>query len=155
MEIWNSEILFKDKTAIEYSSLATTKKIRALPCHAAQSLINPCEKTTSYRVATDLENLEKSGNLQKNSKSLRKVREFCCLKFSFSQVEDPNFEDFLGEHATSPLNGPRLTVELNLGLEKSGNFILSGKWQPCSDIAIWLFLVYPMLLRYLLRKIHL
>ena len=26
-----------------------------------------------------------------------------------------------------------LTVELNLGLEKSGNFILSGKWQPCVD----------------------
>ena len=26
-----------------------------------------------------------------------------------------------------------LTVELNLGLDKSGNFILSGKWQPCVD----------------------
>ena len=30
--------------------------------------------------------------------------------------------------------GPRLMIELNLGLEKSwkssGNFILSGKWQP-------------------------
>ena len=30
-----------------------------------------------------------------------------------------------------PLNGLGLTVEFNLGLEKSGNFILSGKWQPC------------------------
>ena len=26
----------------------------------------------------------------------------CCLKFIFSQAEDPNFETFLGEHA---LNG--------------------------------------------------
>ena len=49
-----------------------------------------------------------------------KVRGFCCLKFIFSQVEDPNFENF----------GLGLTVEPNLGLEKSGNFILSGKWQP-------------------------
>ena len=29
-----------------------------------------------------------------------------------------------------PKNGLGLTIELNLGLEKSGNFILSGKWQP-------------------------
>ena len=28
-----------------------------------------------------------------------KVREFCCLKFIFSQIEDPNFENFLGEHS--------------------------------------------------------
>ena len=27
---------------------------------------------------------------------------FCCLKFIYSQAEDPNFETFLGEHA---LNG--------------------------------------------------
>ena len=71
-------------------------------------------------VATDLENLEKSGNLKEtsesqgiylkksgnlpqNSKSLAKVREFCCLKFIFSQVEAPNFETFLGEHAPRPL----------------------------------------------------
>ena len=27
-----------------------------------------------------------------------------------------------------PLNGLGLMVRLNLGLEKSGNFILSGKW---------------------------
>ena len=53
--------------------------------------------------------------------------EFCCLKFIFSQVEDPNVENFLGKHApqTHP-NG--LTVELYLGLEI---FIFSGKWQPC------------------------
>ena len=37
------------------------------------------------------------------------VREFCCLKFIFSQVEDPYFENSLG-----------LMIELNLGLEKSG-----------------------------------
>ena len=47
-----------------------------------------------------------------------------------SQLEDPNFENFEGEHAPRPLNGVGLMVELNLGLEKSGNFILSGKWQP-------------------------
>ena len=29
-----------------------------------------------------------------------------------------------------PLNGLGLTLEINLGLKKSGNFILSGKWQP-------------------------
>ena len=36
---------------------------------------------------------------------------------------------------SDPLNGLRLSVELNLGLEKSGNFILSGKWQPCTMIS--------------------
>ena len=35
-----------------------------------------------------------------------------------------------------PLNGLEITVELNLGLEKSGNFILSGKWQPCPSFCI-------------------
>ena len=49
-----------------------------------------------------------------------KVREFCCLKFIFSQVEDPDFENFLGEHAPRPLSGLGLMVKLNLGLEKSG-----------------------------------
>ena len=61
-----------------------------------------------YRVVTNLENLEKSGNLKETSESrgihlkgqgicnrIPKVREFCCLKFIFSQVEDPNFENFL------------------------------------------------------------
>ena len=68
------------------------------------------------RVAADLENLEKSENLKETSESqgtcpiIPKVREsrgIFCLKFIFNQVEDPNFENFLG-------------VELNLGLEKSG-----------------------------------
>ena len=42
------------------------------------------------RVATDLENLEKSGNLKEASESqgicdrTPNVREFCCLKFIFS-----------------------------------------------------------------------
>ena len=31
---------------------------------------------------------------------------------------------------SDPLNGLGITVELNLGLEKSGNSVLSGKWQP-------------------------
>ena len=50
-----------------------------------------------------------------------KVREFFCLKFIFSQVEDLNFDNFM--------KGLRLTVELNPGLEKSGTvfFILSEK----------------------------
>ena len=61
-----------------------------------------------------------SGNLRQNSKSQGKVREFCCLKFIFSQVEDPNFETFLGECPPRPLNGLGITVEPNLGLEKSG-----------------------------------
>ena len=69
------------------------------------------------RVTTDLESLEKSGNLKETSernlpkksgnlrqnyKSHGKVEEFCCLKFIFSQVEDPNFETFLGEHVPRP-----------------------------------------------------
>ena len=37
-----------------------------------------------------------------------KVKGFCCLKLIFSQVEDPNFENF----------GLGLTVDPNLGLEK-------------------------------------
>ena len=57
---------------------------------------------TRFRVAAELENLEKSGNLRQNSKSQRKVREFCCLKLIFSQVEDPNFEYFLGEDVPRP-----------------------------------------------------
>ena len=78
---------------------------------------------------------KKSGNLQQNSKIQGKVKEFCCLKFIFSQVEDPSFENFLGKLPQTPLNGLGPTVELNLGLEKSGNVILSGKWQPCEIYA--------------------
>ena len=107
------------------------------------------------RVATDLENLEKSGNLKETSESgaiclksqgicdrIPKVREFCCLEFIFSQVEDPHFENFLGEQTPTgsqpphPLNGLGLTVELNLGSgkvkEKSGNFILYESGNPGS-----------------------
>ena len=68
-------------------------------------------------VATNLENPEKSGNLKETSESqgicdrILKVREFCCLKYIFSQVEDSNFENFLREHA---LNDLGLTVELYL-----------------------------------------
>ena len=65
-----------------------------------------------------------------------KVREFCCLKFIFSQAEAREkvliFKIFCPQ---TPLNGLGLSVELNLGLEKSGNFILSGKWQPCTMIS--------------------
>ena len=58
----------------------------------------------SYRVATDLENPEKSRNVKGDFWKVRefatefrksgKVKDFCCLKFIFSQVEDPNFENF-------------------------------------------------------------
>ena len=76
-----------------------------------------------YRVATDL---EKSGNLKETPEShgicdrIPKVREVCCLKFIFSQVEGPNFENFLREHAPRPLNSLGITAKLHLGLEKSG-----------------------------------
>ena len=99
------------------------------------------------RLTTDLENLEKSGNLKETSESqgiclkgqgicdrIPKVKEFCNLKFIFNQVEGPNFENFLrGTCSQIPLNGFGLTVKLNLGLKKSGNFMLSGKWQPCME----------------------
>ena len=59
--------------------------------------------------------------------------EFCCLKFIFSQVQDPNFEIFCGEPCPQiHLDGLGLTVELNLSPEKPESFILSGKWQPCA-----------------------
>ena len=48
-----------------------------------------------------------------------KVKEFCCVKFTFSQVEDPNFENFWWSMPQTPLNGLGPMVELNLGLEKS------------------------------------
>ena len=79
---------------------------------------------TYHRVATDLENLEKLGNLKETSESqgiclksqgicdrIPKVREFCCLKFIFSYVEDPDFENFLGEHAPRP---PKWSVEFSV-----------------------------------------
>ena len=79
---------------------------------------NPLLLVAQTRVATDLENLknlEKSGNLKETPESqgiclnsqgicdrIPKVREFCCLKFIVSEIEDPNFENFLGEHAPRP-----------------------------------------------------
>ena len=62
------------------------------------------------RVSSDLENLEMLGNFdaKRNSqgilKKTRKVSEFCCVKFIFSQSGNPNFENFLGEHVPRPLN---------------------------------------------------
>ena len=35
-----------------------------------------------------------------------------------------------GNMPPDPLNDLGHMLELNLGLEKSGDFILSGKWQP-------------------------
>ena len=72
---------------------------------------------------SDLENLQKSENLKKTSESqgiwpksqgicdrILKVRESRGFFFIFSQVEEPNLENFL--------NGLRLTVEFNFGLER-------------------------------------
>ena len=57
------------------------------------------------------------------------------MKFIISQLEDYNSETFLSERASAPLvNGLRLTVELDLGLEKSWkteNSVPSGKQKPC------------------------
>ena len=61
------------------------------------------------------------------------------LGIHFSQFEDPNFENFLGQHAPRPPNGFRLTADFNLSLEKSGNSIPSGEWTPCILIATILF----------------
>ena len=70
----------------------------------------PLYDTCTGRVSSDLENLEMSGNFAARRKSQGKVREFlkktgkfrefCCVKSIFSQYEHPNFENFLGEHAT-------------------------------------------------------
>ena len=66
--------------------------------------------------------------MPQNFQSRGKIGEFCCVKFIFSQFEDPNFESFPEEHATThPVNGVGVTVELNLSLEKSGNSVLTGE----------------------------
>ena len=55
-------------------------------------------------MSSDLENLEMSGNfdaerkVREFMKKTKKVRDFCCKKFIFSQSEHPNFESFLVEH---------------------------------------------------------
>ena len=57
------------------------------------------------RVATDLENQEKSGNLKETSESqgiCLKCQGICCLKLIFSLVEDSNFENFLGSMPPDP-----------------------------------------------------
>ena len=68
-----------------------------------------------YRVFSDMENLEMSGNFDARRKSQGKAREFlkykkrqgkarefCYVKFVFNQSEHPNFEKFPGEHAPRP-----------------------------------------------------
>ena len=46
--------------------------------------------------------LKSQGICNKIPKVREKLGEFCCLKFIFSQLEDPNFENFQGEHAPRP-----------------------------------------------------
>ena len=46
--------------------------------------------------------------------------------FQPMQVENTNFELFWGAYPKNLLNDLELMNELNFGLEKSGNFILSG-----------------------------
>ena len=72
-----------------------------------------------------------SGNLKETSESqgTKKVREFM-TEFQNSQpmqVENPNFQLFWGACPKNLLNALGLMKELNFGLEKSRNFILSGK----------------------------
>ena len=70
----------------------------------------------TLRVSSDLENLEMSGKFdarrksQGISKKTRKVREFCCVKFIFSQSEHPNFENVLGEHVLESWTHKNLIV---------------------------------------------
>ena len=98
------------------------------------------------RVATDLENLEKLGNESQGiclksqgiCHRIPKVREksgnFVWNSFS-AKLKILIFKIFWGACPQSPLNGLGLKVELNLCLEKSGNFILSGKWQNMAEIS--------------------
>ena len=73
----------------------------------AIAYFNVLWKSPLNRVATDLHGKPgKSGNLKETPPEsqgvcdrIPKVREIYCLKFIFSQVEDPNFENFLREHA--------------------------------------------------------
>ena len=71
---------------------------------------------------------KKSENLRQNSKRQGKVREFCCLKFIFSQVEEPNFKNCQGEHAPRP---PKWSQTYGRALLWSSE--KSGKRQGISD----------------------
>ena len=122
MELFNSGYVHTPTIGQSAWSISETQCSESLMCY--------------YRVATDLENLENSGNLKETSESqgicdrIPKVREFI-----FSQIEDPNFENFLGEHAPDPPKWSRTHSRAQSCYgkvrKKSGNFILSGKWQPC------------------------
>ena len=63
-----------------------------------------------------------------------KSQGICCLKYIFSQVEDSNFKNFLGEHAPDPLNGLGITVELNLIYLLTGYPVRTEKYQARSHI---------------------
>ena len=52
------------------------------------------------------------------------------MQSSFSQSEDPNFEILQASMILDLLNGLRLTLQVNLILEKSGNSVPSGEWKP-------------------------
>ena len=52
-----------------------------------------------YRVSSYLENLEMSRNFNARRRSQGRVKEFCCVKFIFSQSEHLNSEHFLRENA--------------------------------------------------------
>ena len=89
---------------------------------ATQSVKGPVK----LRVSSNLENLEMLGNFDarkkvreflKNKKGQGNVKEFCCVKFLFSQSEHTNFESFLGVHIHSGLEH---TQEFNRSLKQSG-----------------------------------
>ena len=91
---------------------------------------------TVSRVANDLENLVKSGNLKETSASQGiflniqriydrtiKVREFCCLKFFSAKLKILVLKMAWGACPQPPLNGLGLMIELTFDLKKSGDFI--------------------------------
>ena len=83
------------------------------------------------RVATDLENLERSGNLRQNSKSQGKVREFCVSNSFSAKLKVLILEIFWGSMPPDPTkwsrtHGRALSWSGKVR-EKSGNFLFSGK----------------------------
>ena len=91
---------------------------------------NGCGRKPKHRVTTDLQNLEKSGNLKETSESqwicyrIPKVREksenFVVWNLFSAKLKIQILKIFCGSMPPDPLNGLGIMVELNLGLEKSG-----------------------------------
>ena len=103
-----------------------------------------------HRVATDLENLEKSGNLKETSESqgicnrIPKVREksenFVVWNSFSAKLKILILKIFWGSMPPDPPKWSRTHCRAQSWSGKvrgkSGNFILSGKWQPWYQILI-------------------